>query len=123
MGIDTWVLTSADPRFVGLGRGCSGIPGFSGGGSGGGAISIANIPNGANVPRVFDVLANVNSPGGVKKVTWSIDGGTKATQTAQPFALHVEFAAGDKGSHTITAELEDNNGQKHTSTIGVTVAL
>ncbi len=122
-GIDAWVLTSADARFVGLARGCSGIPGFAGGGSGGGVISISNIPNGANVPRVFDVLANVNSPAGVKKVTWMIDGGVRATQTGGQFALHVEFPVGDKGSHTITVELEDNNGQKHSSTIGVTVNL
>jgi membrane peptidoglycan carboxypeptidase len=120
-GIDTWVLTSADPRFVGMARGCSGIPGFSGGS--GGVISIANIPNGANVPRVFDVLATTNSPAGIKKVTWTLDGATKSTQTSEPFALHVEFPQGDKGSHTITVELEDNNGGKHTSSIGVTVSL
>jgi len=122
-GIDNWVLTSSDPRFVGTARGCSGIPGFSGGGSTGGIISISNVPNGANVPRVFDVLASTNSPNGVKKVTWQIDGATKATQTAQPFALHVEFPNGDKGSHTISVELEDNNGAKFSSSIGVTVAL
>lgn len=123
VGIDNWVLTSPDARFVGLARGCSGIPGFAGGGGSGGIISISNIPNGANVPRVFDVAASVNSPNGVKKVTWSIDGATRATQTQQPFALHVEFPQGDKGSHTIMVELEDNNGQKHSSSIGVTVAL
>ena len=123
VGIDTWVLTSPDQRFVGLGRGCDGIPGFSGGGSGGGVISISNVPNGANVPRVFDLTTAVNSPNGVKKVVWSIDGATKATQTQQPFSLHVEFPVGDKGSHTITVELEDNNGQKHSSSIGVTVSL
>ena len=122
-GIDAWALTSPDARFVGLGRGCDGIPGFSGGGSTGGIVSIANIPNGANVPSVFDVLASVNSPAGVKKVTWMIDGGVRATQTAEPFAFHVEFPAGDKGSHTITVELEDNSGQKHQSSIGVTVNL
>ncbi len=116
-------MTAADARFVGTDKGCSGIPGFSGGGSSGSVISIANIPNGANVPRVFDVLANTNSPNGIKKVTWQIDGATKATQTKDPFALHVEFPQGDKGSHTISVELEDNNGQKHTSVIGVTVAL
>jgi len=122
-GIDAWTLTSSDARFVGLGRGCAGIPGFGGGGSTGGVISISNVPNGANVPRVFDVLAAVNSPNGVKKVIWMIDGGTRATQTAEPFAFHVEFPIGDKGSHTITVELEDNNGQKHSSTIGVSVNL
>ncbi len=121
--IDQWVLTSPNPLFVGAGRGCSGIPGFSGGGGSGGIISIANIPNGANVPKVFDVLANVNSPNGVKKVSWSIDGAARATQTQQPFALHVAFPDGDKGSHSITVELEDNNGQKYSSSIGVTVAL
>ncbi len=120
-GIDSWVLTAPDPRFVGMSRGCSGIPGFSGGS--GGVISIANIPNGANVPRVFDVLALANSPNGVKKVTWSIDGATKSTQTKDPFALHVEFPQGDKGSHTITVTLEDNAGGTHTASIGVTVAL
>ncbi len=124
VGIDSWVLTSPNAMFVGLGRGCEGIPGFAGGGGGGsGIISIANIPNGANVPRVFDVLGNVNSPNGVKKVVWSIDGAARATQTSQPFALHVEFPAGDKGSHTISIELEDNNGQKYSTSIGVTVNL
>lgn len=122
-GIDNWVLTASDPRFVGTGRGCSGIPGFSSGGSTGGVISIANIPNGANVPRVFDILANTNSPAGVKKVTWTIDGATKSTQTTGPYALHVEFPQGDKGSHTITATLEDNNGGQFSTTVGVTVAL
>ncbi len=121
-GIDQWVLTAPDARFVGTGRGCNGIPGFAGGGSGG-VISIANVPNGANVPKVFDILANTNSPNGVKKVTWQIDGAVRATQTAQPYALHVAFPDGDKGSHTITVELEDNNGQKFSSSIGVTVAL
>lgn len=120
-GIDEWVLTAADPRFVGATKGCSGIPGFSAGA--GGVISISNIPNGANVPRVFDVLALANSPAGVKKVTWAIDGGEKKSQTSEPYALHVEFPQGDKGSHTITVTLEDNNGQKYTSSIGVTVAL
>lgn len=122
-GIDAWVLTAADSRFVGLARGCSGIPGFSGGGSVGGVISIVNVANGANVPRVFDVLAKTNSPFGVKKVTWTVDGAQKGTQTAEPFALHVEFPQGDKGSHTITATLEDNNGGTHTTSIGVTVSL
>jgi len=122
IGIDTWVLTAADARLVGATKGCSGIPGFSGGG-GSGPISIVNVNNGANVPRVFDVLAKTNSPAGVKKVTWSIDGATKSTQTGEPFALHVEFPVGDKGSHTISATLEDNNGATHTATIGVTVAL
>ncbi len=120
-GIDEWVISAPDARFVGATKGCSGIPGFSVGG--GGAIEIVNIPNGANVPRVFDVLARVNSPAGVKKVTWSVDGSTKSNQTSEPFALHVEFPQGDKGSHTITVTLEDNNGAQHSTFIGVTVAL
>lgn len=119
-GIDEWVLTSPDPRFVGATKGCSGVPGFS---SGGGVIEIVNVSNGANVPRVFDVLASVNSPAGVKKVIWLVDGGEKSVLTAGPFALHVEFPQGDKGSHTITATLEDNNGATHTTSISVTVAL
>lgn len=122
VGIDQWVLTAADTRLVGATKGCSGIPGFAGGGSGG-IISIVNVSNGANVPRVFDVLAKANSPKGVKKVTWSIDGANKSTQTSEPFALHVEFPLGDKGSHTITATLEDNDGQSHSTAVGVTVAL
>lgn len=121
IGIDQWVLTSPNPLFVGASKGCDGVPGFNSGG--GGAIQIINVGNGANVPRVFDVLASVNSPAGVKKVTWTVDGATKATQTSEPFALHVEFPNGDKGSHTITATLEDNNGGQHTTSIGVTVAL
>jgi len=120
-GIDEWVVNAPDPRFVGLARGCSGIPGFSAGT--GGIIEIANVSNGANVPRVFDVLARVNSPAGVKKVTWSVDGATKSSQTSEPFALHIEFPQGDKGSHTISVTLEDNNGAQHSTSIGVTVAL
>lgn len=120
-GIDEWVLTSSNPLFVGATKGCSGIPGFSAGG--GGAIQIVNVGNGANVPRVFDVLASVNSPGGVKKVTWLVDGAEKKTQSSEPFALHVEFPPGDRGSHTITATLEDNSGATFTTSIGVTVAL
>lgn len=120
-GIDEWVLTAADARFVGATKGCSGIPGFSAGG--GGAIEIVNVANGANVPRVFDVLAKTNSPAGVKKVTWAVDGATKSTQTSEPFALHVEFPQGDKGSHTITVTLEDNAGASFSTSIGVTVAL
>lgn len=122
-GINQWVLTAPNPLLVGTDKGCSGIPGFSSGGDTGGVISIVNIPNGANVPRVFDVLARVNSPAGVKKVSWILDGAVKSSQTAEPYAFHVEFPSGDKGSHTITVELEDNSGQKHTSSIGVTVAL
>lgn len=122
-GIDEWVLTAPDPRFTGTARGCSGIPGFSGNSGSGSVISIANIPNGANVPKVFDVLAQTNSPNGIKKVTWSIDGATKNVQTSGQFAQHVEFPPGDKGSHTITVTLEDNNGQLFSSSIGVTVAL
>ncbi len=121
-GIDEWVLTSPDARLVGATKGCSGISGFSGGG-GGGIINIVNVANGANVPRVFDVLARTNSPGGVKKVTWMIDGAQKSTQTSEPFALHVEFPEGDKGSHTITVTLEDNSGGSFSTSIGVTVAL
>lgn len=120
-GIDQWVLTAANPMFVGATKGCSGVPGFTSGG--GGVIEIVNVGNGANVPRVFDVLAKANSPAGVKKITWLIDGGVKSTQTSEPFALHVEFPAGDKGSHTITVTLEDNNGGSFSSSIGVTVAL
>lgn len=120
-GIDEWVLTSPDPRFVGATKGCSGVPGFSAGT--GGVIQIVNVSNGANVPRIFDVLASVNSPAGVKKVTWSIDGGEVSEQTGEPFAFHVEFPEGDRGSHTITVTLEDQNGQTHSSSIGVTVAL
>jgi len=120
--IDQWVLTAADARLVGATKGCSGVPGFSSGG-GGGIIQIVNVNNGANVPRVFDVLAKANSPAGVKKITWLIDGSQKSTQTAEPFALHVEFPNGDKGSHTITITLEDNNGGTFSSSIGVTVAL
>ncbi len=120
-GIDQWVLTAADPRLVGATRGCSGVPGFTAGT--GGIIEIVNVSNGANVPRVFDVLAKANSPAGVKKITWLIDGSVKSNQTAEPFALHVEFPAGDKGSHTITVTLEDNNGGIFSSSIGVTVAL
>lgn len=120
-GIDNWVLTAADARLVGATKGCSGIPGFTSGG--GGVIQIVNVGNGANVPHVFDVLAKANSPAGVKKITWLIDGATKSTQTAEPFALHVEFPSSDKGSHTITVTLEDNNGGSFSSSIGVTVAL
>lgn len=120
-GIDAWVLTAADPKLVGVTRGCSGVPGFTAGT--GGVIEIVNVSNGANVPHVFDVLARVNSPAGVKKVTWLIDGSTKSTLTAEPFALHVEFPKEDKGSHTITVTLEDNNGGSFSSSIGVTVAL
>ena len=120
-GIDQWVLTAPDARLVGATKGCSGIPGFSAGS--GGVIDIVNIPNGANVPRVFDVLARTNSPAGVKKVVWSVDGGTKSTLTSEPYALHVEFPVGDKGSHTITATLEDNNGASFSTSIGVTVNL
>src|SRR3989344_1779641 len=120
-GIDQWVLTAPNPLFVGATRGCSGVPGFNAGG--GGAIEIVNVGNGANVPRVFDVLARANSPAGVKKVIWLIDGAQKSSQTTEPFALHVEFPQGDKGSHTITVTLEDQNGAIHTSSIGVTVSL
>src|SRR3989338_4184797 len=114
-GIDAWVLTSAEVRFVGASRGCSGVPGFNAGS--GGVVQIVNVANGANVPRVFDVLASVNSPAGVKKVTWQIDGSQKSTQTSEPFAFHVEFPQGDRGSHTITVTLEDNNGGNHSSSI------
>lgn len=120
-GIDEWVITAADPRLVGATKGCSGVPGFSSGG--GGIIEIVNVGNGANVPRIFDVLARANSPAGVKKVIWLIDGAQKQTQTTEPFALHVEFPVGDKGSHTITVTLEDNNGGSFSTSIGVTVAL
>lgn len=120
-GIDQWVLTAPDPRFVGVTKGCSGVPGFAAGG--GGVIEIVNVGNGANVPRIFDVLAKANSPAGVKKITWVVDGAVKSTQTSEPFALHVEFPAGDKGSHTITATLEDNNGGSFSTSIGVTVSL
>ncbi|OGE28736.1 hypothetical protein A2867_04615 [Candidatus Daviesbacteria bacterium RIFCSPHIGHO2_01_FULL_40_11] len=120
-GIDEWVITAADPRLVGATRGCSGVPGFATGT--GGIIEIVNVGNGANVPRVFDVLAKANSPAGVKKITWLVDGAVKSTQTSEPFALHVEFPVGDKGSHTITVTLEDNNGGTFSSSIGVTVAL
>ncbi len=120
-GIDEWVITAADPRLVGATKGCSGIPGFSAGT--GGVIEIVNVGNGANVPRVFDVLARVNSPAGVKKVTWTIDGAQKNVQTSEPYAQHVEFPNGDKGSHTITVTLEDNNSGNFTSSIGVTVSL
>lgn len=120
-GIDEWVVNAPDARLVGATRGCSGIPGFTAGS--GGIIEIVNVSNGANVPRVFDVLARANSPAGVKKVTWSIDGAVKSTLTSEPFALHVEFPQEDRGSHTITVTLEDNNGAQHSSSIGVTVAL
>ncbi len=120
-GIDSWVITAPDARLVGATKGCSGVPGFTAGS--GGIIEIVNVGNGANVPRVFDVLARVNSPAGVKKVTWSVDGSTKSTQSSEPYALHVEFPQGDKGSHTITVTLEDNNGGNFSSSIGVTVAL
>ncbi len=121
VGIDTWVLTSADPRFVGATKGCAGIPGFTTGS--GGIIQIVNVGNGANVPRVFDVLASVNSPNGVKKVTWLVDGGEKKTQTSEPYSLHIEFPNGDKGGHTITVTLEDNAGGSFSTSIGVTVSL
>lgn len=122
-GIDLWALTAADPRFVGIGRGCSGIPGFTDAGNQGGVISIVNVSNGANVPRVFDVLARANSPAGIKKVTWTIDGAQKNVQTSDPFAQHVEFPEGDRGSHIISVTLEDNNGATFSVSIGVTVAL
>jgi 1A family penicillin-binding protein len=120
-GIDQWVLTAPDQRLVGATKGCSGIPGFTAGG--GGVIEIVNVSNGANVPRVFDVLARVNSPAGVKKVTWMVDGAQKASQTAEPYAVHIEFPPGDRGSHTITVTLEDNSGGSFSSSIGVTVNL
>ena len=120
-GIDEWVITAPDARLVGATKGCSGIPGFTVGS--GGVIEIVNVGNGANVPRVFDVLARANSPAGVKKVSWMVDGAQKSSQTSEPYALHVEFPQGDKGSHTITVTLEDNNGATHTHSIGVTVAL
>lgn len=120
-GIDEWVLTASDPRFVGATKGCSGIPGFTAGT--GAVIEIVNVSNGANVPRVFDVLARANSPAGIKKVTWAIDGDVKSTLTDEPYAVHVEFGVGDQSSHTITVTLDDNNGTQHSHSIGVTVAL
>lgn len=122
-GIDNWVLTAPNPMFVGVAKGCNGIPGFTSSGTNGAIIAIVNVSNGANVPRVFDVLAQANSPFGVKKVTWTIDGAQKNVQTGEPYAQHVEFPPGDKGSHTITVTLEDNNGGSFSSSIGVTVAL
>lgn len=123
-GIDQWVLTAADPRFVGVAKGCSGIPNFAGAGFSGGVISIVNVGNGANVPRVFDVLAAQNSPNGMKNVTWTVDGAkVKEGSNDDALRLHVEFPQGDRGSHTISVTLLDNNGQPFTSTIGVTVAL
>ncbi len=120
-GIDQWVLTAANPKFVGAAMGCSGIPGFSSGT--GGVISIVNIPNNANVPKTFDVLAAVNSPGGVKSVKWQIDGVDKTTQTAEPFSLHVSFPSVDKSSHIISVTLTDNTGATFTSSIQVAVTL
>lgn len=120
-GIDDWVLTAANPMYIGTAVGCSGIPSYSGGS--GGVISITNISNGANVPKVFDVLANVNSPAGVKNVTWTVDGAQKSVETSSPYALHVEFPDGDHSSHTITATLTDNSGATYTSSVGVTVSL
>ncbi|MCR4306092.1 MAG: PBP1A family penicillin-binding protein [Candidatus Daviesbacteria bacterium] len=120
-GIDEWVVTAPDGRLVGATRGCAGVPGFTTGG--GGVIEIVNVSNGANVPRVFDVLARVNSPAGVKKVTWTVDGAQKASQTSEPYAVHIEFPSGDRGSHTITVTLEDNSGGSFSSSIGVTVNL
>lgn len=122
-GINKWVLTSSNPAFVGTATGCNGIPGFSGAGSATGVISIVNIANGANVPSTFDVLANVNSPNGVKNVTWLVDGAQKSVETSSPYALHVEFPSGDHGSHTITVTLVDNGGQTYSTSIGVTVSL
>lgn len=123
-GIDQWVLTAADARLVGATKGCNGIPGFAATSDNPSAvIQIVNVGNGANVPRVFDVLAKANSPAGVKKVTWQVDGAQKATQTAEPYSLHVEFPDGDKGSHTISVTLEDNNGGIFIAPIGVNVAL
>ena len=52
-----------------------------------------------------------------------MDGAVKSTQTSEPFAVHIEFPEGDRGSHTITTTLEDNNGQQFSTAIGVTVAL
>ena len=120
-GIDDWVITAPDARLVGATKGCAGIPGFVAGT--GQIIEIVNVSNGANVPRVFDVLARTNSPAGVKKVTWQIDGNNKSTQTGEPYAFHVEFPNGDKGSHTINVILEDNNGGIFNSSITVTVSL
>ncbi len=120
-GIDEWVVTAPDARLVGATRGCSGVPGFTTGG--GGVIEIVNVGNGANVPRVFDVLARANSPAGVKKVTWLVDGAEKSSQTSEPYAVHIEFPPGDRGSHTITVTLEDNGGGSFSSSIGVTVNL
>jgi 1A family penicillin-binding protein len=122
-GIDQWVLTAPNPAFVGAGKGCANIPGFANTGQTGGVINIVNVGNGANVPRVFDVLAGVNSPNGVKKVSWMVDGAPKKDQTGEPYSLHVEFPPGDKGSHTITVTLEDNAGGTFSTSIGVTVSL
>lgn len=122
-GIDQWVLTASNPAFVGVAKGCNGIPGFSGGTSSGGPISIVNVGNGANVPHTFDVLANVNAPTGVKSVTWTIDGAQQNVETSAPFAQHVSFPSNDHGSHNITVTLLDNNGQSYSTSIGVTVAL
>lgn len=119
-GIDAWVLTAPDVRFAGTAKGCNGIQSFSSA-SAGGVIAIVNVANGANVPRVFDVLAHTNSPNGIKKVSWSIDGAEKTTQKTEPFALHVEFPKEDTGSHTITVTLEDNNGAQFSASIGVTI--
>jgi membrane carboxypeptidase/penicillin-binding protein len=122
-GIDQWVLNAPNQALVGAGKGCANIPGFASVGQTGGIISIVNVGNGANVPRIFDVLAGVNSPNGVKKLTWMVDGAVKKEQTSEPYALHVEFPDGDKGSHTITVTLEDNAGGSFSTSIGVTVAL
>jgi fibronectin type 3 domain-containing protein len=84
--------------------------------------SLTNPTTGATVSGTVNVAASASDSGsGVASVAFQVDGVTKATDTAGPYAYAWNSTAVANGQHTLTEVATDVAGNKSTSSVTVDV--
>lgn len=82
-------------------------------------VSLTSPTSRATIGTSIAAAATARDPAGVTKVTFSIDGKVKATDSSSPYADSIRTRKLANGTHTITATAYDAAGNKATSSVTV----
>ncbi len=88
---------------------------------GGPQVKIENIPDGANVPLEFDVLAKVTSAKPIINVTFYWDDNQQKQASQEPYAAHFKFKSDQQGTHLLRVDAVDSEGNIGSITLRLNV--